>query len=346
MAYTSIDDPSAHFQAEEYTGTGSTQSVGNGGNSNLKPDLVWIGGKASGDNNAMFDSSRGATKELVTNGQNVEATDAQLLTQFDTDGFTVGTNGGVNGSGDGYIAWQWKANGGTTSSNTAGNVTNTLQANTTAGFSISTFTSASSGNTTFGHGLGVTPAMFILKARNQGYGWWINHKGLSNQSDQYLGLHTSGDVATVSWGAAPTSTLITASQAFTGAGTSMVCYAFAEIQGYSKFGKYIGNGNASNGAFVYTGFKPAFFMCKRTDNTGNWLIFDIERSTNLNDNYMYANSDSNEGTSSTSGVDFLSNGVKMRNTYNDANASSASYIYMAFAHNPFVTSTGTPTTAR
>ena len=345
MPYTTIDDPSAHFQAEEYTGTGSTQSVVNGGNSNLKPDLVWIGGKASGDNNAMFDSSRGATKELVTNGQNVEATDAQLLTQFDTDGFTVGTNGGVNGSGDGYIAWQWKANGGTTSSNTAGNVTNTLQANTTAGFSISTFTSASSGNTTFGHGLGVTPAMFILKARNQGYGWWINHKGLANQSDRYVGLHTSGDAATISWGAAPTSTLITASQSFTGAGTSMVCYAFAEIQGYSKFGKYEGNGS-SNGTFVYTGFKPAFFMCKRTDNTGNWLIFDIERSTNLNDNYIYANSDSNEGTSSSSGVDFLSNGVKMRNTYNDANTNYASYIYMAFAHNPFVTSTGIPATAR
>jgi len=345
MAYTSIDDPSAHFQAEEYTGTGSTQSVGNGGNSNLKPDLVWIGGKASGDNNSLFDSSRGATKELVSSGTNAEATDAQLLTQFDTDGFTVGTNGGVNGSGDGYVAWQWKANGGTTSSNTDGNVTNTLQVNTTAGFSISTFTSASSGNTTIGHGLGVTPAMFIVKTRTHDYGWWINHKGLSNQSDQYLGLASSGDVATVSWGAAPTSTLITFTSAFAGNSLSQICYAFAEIQGYSKFGKYTGNGNA-NGTFVYTGFKPAFFMSKRTDNTSNWLIFDIERSVNLNDNYIYANSDSNEGTSTTQGVDFLSNGVKMRNTYNDANASSASYIYMAFAHNPFVTSKGTPTTAR
>lgn len=345
MAYTSIDDPSAYFQIALYTGTGSTQSITNDGNSDLQPDMVWVKKRDGTESHALSDSTRGTSATIFPDLANAESSSGQGINSFNTDGFQVGTEGIVNDSGNTFVGWQWKANGGTTSSNTDGNVTNTLQVNTTAGFSISTFTSASSGNTTFGHGLGVTPAMFIIKARNQGYGWWINHKGLSNQSDQYLGLHTNGNVSTVSWGAAPTSTLITASQAYTGAGTSMVCYAFAELQGYSKFGSYTGNGNA-NGPFVYTGFKPAFFMSKRTDNTGNWLIFDIERSTNLNDNYMYANSDSNEGTSSSSGVDFLSNGVKMRNTYNDANTSSASYIYMAFAHNPFVTSTGTPTTAR
>jgi hypothetical protein len=345
MAYTSIDDPSAYFQAALYSGTGSAQSITNDGNSNLQPDWMVTKNRTGTTDPMVNDSSRGVGKYMFANRDNAEATSTVDHTSFDSDGFSVSTGESVNDSGDTFVAWQWKANGGTTSSNTAGNVTNTLQANTTAGFSISTFTSASSGNTTFGHGLGVTPAMFILKARNQGYGWWINHKGLSNQSDQYLGFHTSGDVATVSWGAAPTSTLITAAQAFTGAGTSMVCYAFAEIQGYSKFGKYTGSGNA-DGTFVYTGFKPAFFMSKRTDNTANWLIFDNERSVNLNDNYIYLNSNAAEGTSSSSGVDFLSNGVKMRNTYNDANASSASYIYMAFAHNPFVTSTGIPTTAR
>ena len=345
MAYTSIDDPSKHFQVATYSGTGSAQSITNDGNSNLQPDWMITKNRTGTTDPMVNDSSRGVGKYMFANRDNAEATSTVDHTSFDSDGFSVSTGESVNDSGDTFVAWQWKVNGGTTSSNTDGNVTNTLQVNTTAGFSISTFTSASSGNTTFGHGLGVTPAMFILKARNQGYGWWVNHKGLSNQSDQYLGVHTTGDVATVSWGAAPTSTLITAAQAFTGAGTSMVCYAFAEIQGYSKFGKYTGSGNA-DGTFVYTGFKPAFFMSKRTDNTGNWLIFDNERSVNLNDNYIYLNSNAAEGTSSSSGVDFLSNGVKMRNTYNDANASSASYIYMAFAHNPFVTSTGIPTTAR
>ena len=345
MAYTSIDDPSAYFQTALYSGTGSAQSITNDGNSNLQPDWMITKNRTGTTDPMVNDSSRGVGKYMFANRMNSEATSTVDHTSFNSDGFSVSTGESVNDSGDTFVAWQWKANGGTTSSNTAGNVTNTLQANTTAGFSISTFTSASSGNTTIGHGLGVTPAMFILKARNQGYGWWVNHKGLANQSDQYLGIHTSGDVATVSWGAAPSSTLITLSQAFTGAGTSMVCYSFAEKQGFSKFGKYIGNGN-SDGTFVYTGFKPAFFMSKRFDNTSNWLIFDNERSTNLNDNYIYLNSNTTEGTSSSSGVDFLSNGVKMRNTYNDANANNASYIYMAFAHNPFVTSTGTPTTAR
>jgi len=347
MAYTTIDDPSAFFQTALYSGTGSAQSITNDGNSDLQPDWMITKNRTGTTDPMVNDSSRGVGKYMFANRMNAEATSTVDHTSFNSDGFSVSTGESVNDNGDTFVAWQWKANGGTTSSNTAGNVTNTLQVNTTAGFSISTFTSASSGNTTIGHGLGVTPAMFILKARNQGYGWWVNHKGLANQSDQYLGIHTSGDDNTVSWGAAPSSTLITLSQAFTGAGTNMVCYSFAEIKGYSKFGKYMGNGN-TNGTFIYTGFKPAFFMCKRFDNTGNWLTFDIERSTNLNDNYIYLNSNAVEGTSSSSGVDFLSNGIKMRNTYNDANASgySAKYIYMAFADNPFVTSTGIPTTAR
>lgn len=356
MAYTTIDDPSAHFQAKVYTGTNSNQSITNDGNSDLQPDLIIASFRtapAYTNNRALIDSSRGRSKILKPNsdsGEDTTTNAAYDLVSFDTDGFTVGavnSTSSLNASGTSNVAWQWKINGGTTSSNTSGNVTNTLQVNTTAGISISTFTSASSGNTTFGHGLGVTPAMFISKYRHD-YGWWVNHKGLANQSDQYLGLHTTGDDATVSWGAAPTSTLITLAPAFAGNNLSMVCYAFAEIKGYSKFGKYMGNGNA-NGTFIYTGFKPAFFMCKRFDNTGNWLIFDNKRGEfNLNDNYIYLNDNSSEGTSSSSGVDFLSNGIKMRNTYNDANAAgySAKYIYMAFAENPFVTSTGISTTAR
>ncbi len=354
MAYTNIDDPSAYFQTATWSGNGSTQSITFDGNSDMQPDWVWSKPRGIAFNHTVQDSSRGvgaSGPSLPPNLANAEYVPGDYVMSLDSDGFSVGAgDAGFNASNDTYVSWCWKNNGGTTSSNTAGNVTNTLQVNTTAGFSISTFTSASSGNTTFGHGLGVTPAMFILKARNQGYGWWINHKALSNQNDQYLGLHTTGDVATVSWGAAPTSPLITASQAFTGAGTSMICYAFAEIQGYSKFGKYTGTGSSTesyrHGPFIYTGFKPAFFMAKRTDNTGNWLIFDNKRGEfNLNDNYFYGNDNSTEGTSTTQGVDFLSNGIKIRNTYNDAGASNATYIYMAFAENPFVTSTGITNTA-
>ena len=153
MAFTDIDDPSQFFQTVLYNGTGSTQSVSNTGLSNLKPDWVWIKERDNAStNHSLFDSSRGATKELISNGNNAEATDAQLLTQFDTDGFTVGTNGGVNGSGDEYVAWQWKANGGTTSSNSDGSITSTVQADTTAGFSIVTFTGNGSNDATIGMG--------------------------------------------------------------------------------------------------------------------------------------------------------------------------------------------------
>jgi len=356
MAYTTIDDPSAFFQTALYSGTGSSgNAVTNDGNSNLQPDIVWIKVRTYNNPHVLQDTNRGFSSgeaKVLQPGNAVAESNNGAFVSFDTNGFEVGgTNAAsraFNGSSDTYAAWQWKINGGTTSSNTAGNVTNTLQVNTTAGISISTFTSASSGNTTFGHGLGVTPDVFIAKVVNQDYGWWVNHKGLANQSDQYLGLHTTGNAATVSWGAAPTSTLITTSSAYVGNNLPTICYAFAEIKGYSKFGKYMGNGNA-NGTFIYTGFKPAFFMCKRFDNTANWLLFDSKRGNfNLNDNYFYINIDDSEGTHASSGVDFLSNGIKMRNTYNDANASgySAKYIYMAFAENPFVTSTGIPTTAR
>ena len=343
MAYTTIDDPSKHFQAQEYTGTGATQSVVNDGNSNLKPDWVWIGGKASGDNNSIFDSTRGATKELISNGANAEATDAQLLTQFDTDGFTVGTNGGVNGSGDGYIAWQWKANGGTTSTNTNGTVNSTVQANTTAGFSIVKWASDGAPDT-IGHGLNQAPDWIFMKSTVSGLHWFGYSRNLGAGKQHLLALNYIQSNTSVLNNTDPSSTVFYTNHNDVSSG-GMIAYCFHEVQGYSKFGQYHGNGSSSNGPLVYLGFKPALFIIRR-DGSANWLIFDIERSINLNDNYIYANSNSAEGTSSSAGVDFLSNGVKIRNTYNDGNASGAKYVYMAFAHNPFVTSTGIPTTAR
>jgi hypothetical protein len=347
MAYTTIDDGSAHFQTTLYTGDGNDpRTVTNGGNSDLQPDWVIIKYRTAGVSPSTYDSTRGATKRLFTDFGSTEATLTTGVKAFNTDGFTVGDLGEVNTNNVPYVAWQWHCNSGTTSSNTEGNTTNTLQVNTTAGFSISTFTSASSGNTTIGHGLGGVPEFFMIKARNNDFGWWVNHVGMGDQSDKYVAWNTTGDAATVSWGAAPTSTLITLSQAFTASSKNTVCYAFKEKQGYSKFGKYTGNGNA-DGTFVYTGFKPAFFVCKRTDNTGNWLMFDNKRDgINPSGRYFYANGGNAEFDSTTVLCDFVSNGVKVRSNNNDIGTSNATYIFLAFAENPFTTSTGIPTTAR
>ena len=346
MAYTTIDDPSAHFHVQLYTGTGSTQSVGNDGNSDLKPDWVWIKKRNSSGNNGLFDSSRGATKELVSNGGNAESTDAQLLTQFDTDGFTVGTNSGVNGSSDTFVAFQWKANGGTTSSNSDGNSTTTVQANTTAGFSIvlGSFTGSTQ---TYGHGLGVTPNIVLWKNRSNTNSWLLLTNAIDGTQDYGI-LNGTNAFSAITYGFSSTT--------FEGnddASTNFVAYCFAEKQGFSKFGKYKGNGN-SDGAFVYTGFKPRWIMVKRTDDSGyHWRIYDTKRSSsdgsNPLDERVNANLDEAEGThASDFDIDALSNGFKFR-TSSQINVSNGIYFYMAFAENPFVTSDdggSIPTTAR
>jgi hypothetical protein len=346
MAYTSIDDPSAYFQAALYTGNGSTQNITNDGNSDLKPDLVWTKARSDTSHHTNVDSSRGAGKQIYPNLTAAEET-VSGVSGFLTDGFSLGSNGTANANTITHVAWQWKANGGTTSSNTEGNVTNTLQVNQDAGFSISKFTSISSGNTTIGHGLGVAPACFITKLASGTSGWWVNHKGLTNQSDKYLGLNVTLGEGTVSWGAAPTSTLITMAPAFIGNGTTTVmCYAFAEKQGYSKFGKYTGNGS-TDGPFVYTGFKPAFLMMKESSSAGgNWVMFDNKRDpSNVTKTRLFPNL-TNADNTTRNYVDLLSNGFKLRDTDADHNQNGQTMIYMAFAENPFVTSTGIPTTAR
>ena len=355
MAYTNIDDPSAYFQTTLYTGTGSAHSIGNGGNSDLKPDWVWIKKRDSSGNNSVFDSTRGAYKELVTNGSNAEGTDVQLLTQFDTDGFTVGTNSGVNGSSDSFVAWQWKANGGTTSSNTDGSVTSTVQANTTAGFSIITYSSDNTSAETIGHGLGAVPKMIIAKRRNSNNrDWAVYHEKVGNTKYLQLNeLDAEIDNAAYWNDTTPTSSVFTIGTGNNSRvnSSSQVAYCFAEKQGYSKFGSYVGNGNA-NGAFVYTGFAPAFVMIKLTSQATNWEIFDVKRNPhNVRNLKLAANRDvaengSDLGTTSQNNIDILSNGFKMRTGNTDTNTSGGTFIYMAFAENPLVTSSGIPTTAR
>jgi len=354
MAYTTIDDPSAYFHTQLFTGTGSELSVTNDANAgDFKPDWIWIKQRNATTNHGMFDSTRGVTKNLKTDTTDAESTEAQSVKTFNTDGFTLGTSGDYNGSSDTHVAWQWKANGGTTTTNSAGangaDHESVYQANDTAGFSIVTYTSDNqSGDTVIKHGLSTAPTFMIHKARNADSTiWWVYHKDLGNSG--YVNLDSTNANQTGSsnvWrNTAPTSSVFKVGLDSIAAadGRTMVAYCFAPIQGYSKFGSYTGNGNA-DGAFVYTGFSPAWVMVRRFDSGNNWHMHDNKRVPyNSNNKTLYANVNNAEGTED---FDMLSNGFKLRESGGGYNASGGTYIYMAFAEHPFVSSEGVPTTAR
>ena len=356
MAYSDIKDPSAYFQTKTYTGTNNSNALTNDGNSDLKPDFIWIKRRDYNNGHQLLDSTRGVDKILGSELSSAETTLANRLSSFDTDGFTVeSSSGAYNASGEPFVAWQWKANGGTTSSNTDGTITSTVQANQDAGFSIVTYTGTGVYNKTVGHGLGIAPAVVILKNRTTGEGsyddWWVYHKNLSNPVNRGLRLNETGaeQATTVLWSVVPSSTIFGVGGSvnqprYTNADSDdYIAYCFAEKQGYSKFGSYVGNGS-TNGPFVYTGFKPALIITKNADGTDSWNLLDNKRSPhNAADKYLQADNANAEGTYTF--YDILSNGFKIRNTGN-ANISGNTITYMAFAENPFVTSTGIPTTAR
>jgi len=354
MAYTTIDDPSAHFQTALYTGTAGVIAVTNDGNSDLQPDLLWLKARDIAQPPTLRDSSRGTNKFLYTNNTDAEGTNT-YVTSLDSDGFSMNaTDNEVNGSGNTYVAWQWKANGGTTASNSNGSITSTVQANTTSGFSIVTFSGNTTAGATVGHGLGVAPDYVQVRRYDRsGDAWRGFWSPLGNE--KYLELNANDgqqDSTTGAWNdTSPTSSVFSLGSAAGINGGSMIAYCFASIQGYSKFGSYNGNGNAY-GPFVYTGFKPAWVMTKRTDTTSNWYIYDSTRNgssgpdSNQVHKILYSNDVSAEIDNNTRGIDMNANGFKIRNTLNDVNNSSGTYIYMAFAHHPFVSSEGAPVTAR
>ena len=352
MAYTNIDDPSAYFQTATYTGTsGNARLVTNDGNSNLKPDLVWIKGRSNQSHNLLYDSTRGVYKQIYSDLTNSEGTATNGLQEFSTDGFKVGSYVYANENTHTFVAWQWKANGGTTSSNTTGSKTSTVQANTTAGFSIITWTGTGSAGT-IGHGLGVAPTFLIVKNRTTTLDWAVYHQEMTDAGYTLAINNTDGQVdsGTNRWNhTAPTSSVIhIGSGQQTNQNTnSMICYAFAEKQGYSKFGQYGGSGDA-NGTFIYTGFKPAFVLFKNSSNSGeNWIMYDHKRDPyNKSFRELFPNSDSAEYTANAFDIDILSNGFKQRGANTGSNGLNRKYIYMAFAENPFTTSTGVPACAR
>jgi hypothetical protein len=352
VAYTTIDDPSAYFQTALYTGNGtSTNAITNDGNSDLQPDWLWLKARSIVADHIIFDSTRGTNKRISTNTTSAEETQA-FYSSFDSDGFTLGdSNANVNQNGTTYVTWQWKANGGTTSSNTDGSITSTVQANTTAGFSIVTYTGTGS-NATVGHGLGSAPNWLIVKSRGNADPW--NNLVDDIGADETLEFNTF-NMGTGVWNTTrPTSTVfsIGTNNGVNRSSGTFVAYCFAEKQGYSKFGKYVGNGDATNGPFVYTGFKPSWIMQKNISSNGNdWYMWDVKRAldsqgyVNRNDKYLQANSTGVQSTGA--GFDFLSNGFRPVSTNAGyINTSGSTYIYFAFAEHPFVSSKGVPTTAR
>jgi hypothetical protein len=342
MAYSVVDKPSKYFNTVLYTGTGASNSITGVG---FKPDWVWIKDRsANAYNHALFDAVRGVTKLIQSNTTNAEQTTSGV-SSFNTDGFTLGTDIGMNQSSVSFASWNWLG-ANTTVSNTSGTITSTVSANTTSGFSIVSWTANGSASTV-GHGLGVAPSMIILKKRATAVdNWYVYHKSMGNTQYIYLDLTNAATTYALWNNTTPTSSVFSlGTWSGTTNGSTFIAYCFSEIKGYSKFGSYTGNGSA-DGTFIYTGFKPAYVMIKRTDSTGSWVVEDSIRSpTNSSMKVLFPNLSNAEETLDPY-FDLLSNGFKTRSTSTFINASGGTYIYMAFAENPFVSSKGITTCAR
>ena len=345
MSYTNgLDKPTDYFNTVLYTGNGASSHAISG--VGFQPDWVWLKDRSDVANHFLFDSVRGVTKAINSNQTYAESTQVNALTAFGSDGFTVGSDGDVNGSGDLIASWNWLASN-TTASNTDGSITSTVSANTTSGFSIVSYTGTGA-NATVGHSLNSSPSVIIFKSRTNGAtNWFMYNKNIG--ATHHLVLNENGASSTSSTlfqDTEPTSSVfsIGTNTNTNESGATFISYCFAEKKGFSKFGSYTGNGS-TDGTFVYTGFKPAFVMMKRTGGVQDWIILDNKRPEyNETNRALYPNANYDDiGTDKA--IDTLSNGFKLRKNHEAINFSE-NYIYMAFASNPFVTSTGIPTTAR
>jgi len=330
---TASSQANKYFDATTYTGNGSSgKAVTNAGS--FSPDFVWIKDRTSANYHGLFDRLRGAGYALYSNGTFTEsAFNAQTLQSLDASGFTVGTNGDFNTNNNAYVGWQWKANG-TGVTNTAGSITSTVSANTTSGFSIVTYTGNGSSGTV-GHGLGVAPKMIIVKNRSTTADWPVYFSGITSATEvMRLNSTTAKLTGRSEWNSTlPTSTVFSVGNdsAVNTNGNNYVAYCFSEVAGFSRFGSYTGNGS-SDGPFVFTGFKPRFVLFKISSGVNNWQIYDTARNTyNAVVNSLYPDLSNAEATDS--GLDVLSNGFKLRG--GSVNASGQTFIYAAFAENPF-----------
>jgi hypothetical protein len=325
------------MDATTYTGNGSTQTITNA--SAFKPDLVWVKCRSAAKGNILNDSVRGAGKLLSSESTAAESGNSgDLIGSFNSNGFQVnlnyagGSNDASNQNGGTFVGWQWQAGQGTNTTNTSGSITSTVSVNTTAGFSIVTYTNTASGVGTVGHGLGIAPKMIVVKKRDTSSSFSVYHASLANTQFLQLEATIAATTSANRWNStSPTSTVFSLGSDWIGSATA-VAYCWAEIAGFSKFGSYTGNASA-NGTFVYTGFRPKFVMTKGSGTVSVWSITDASRNTyNLSNNFLQPNATTAEAA--TGEVDILSNGFKLRGTNSSWNGSST-YIYMAFAENPF-----------
>jgi len=352
MAYTTINKGSSYFNTITWTGNGATSRSLTG--VGFKPDFLWVKCRNQGSfSHTLSDAVRGSTKTLFSNLTNAEINNYTYgyVTSYDTDGFSATAGASsieqYNSNADTYVGWSWLASN-TTTSNTQGTISSTVSVNQTAGFSIVSYTGTGA-NATVGHGLGSAPKMVMIKNRTSAENWRVGHSSLTSWAYRLILDATSAQTSEPNAfnSTAPTSTVFSVGtdDSTNKSTNSLIAYCFAEIRGYSKFGSYTGNGS-SNGTFVYTGFKPAFIMIKSSSSAaGNWLIQDNKRlGYNASNSELFANLTNAEGTNDR--TDLLSNGFKARINSGENNSSGVTYIYMAFAENPFVSSTQIPTTAR
>ena len=350
MAYTTIDKPSDYFNTVLYTGnSGSNRGITGVG---FQPDWVWLKTRSKANSHILIDSVRGQER-LRSNTTGGEVDVSSEFISFDTDGFTVTENAAneMNNNSTTYANWNWKA--GTSFTNDAsstgiGSIDSAGSFNNDSGFSIVSYTGTGS-NGTIKHGLNTAPSMIIFKNRSSVKGWSVYHKSIGATKFLFLNETSAEQTYTPMFNnTEPTSSVFSVGTdlATNVSGNNYIAYCFAEKQGYSKFGSYTGNGNA-DGTFVYTGFKPAWVMWKRTDATNDWYIYDNKRNSfNTMGRRLEANRSDDEVNSGSAIVDFVSNGYKFRGTDPSWNVSGGTFIYMAFAEESFVSSSGVPATAR
>ena len=334
MAYTTIDNPELYFQTKIYTGDGNDDRdiVFDVTDTTMQPNMLWSARRDSGDNKSIYDSVRGDGKELRTAETGAQYDRTNNIQALNSNGFQVGDDGQVNASGGTYVSWAWKESA-------------------TAGFDILTFEGNSTDDTDISHNLSAVPHWIICRNFDAAKDWCVyHHKNTSAPETDLLVLNTTAATSDSNdkWSdEAPTSSVFTVgdSSQLNASGNTSIAYLWSEKQGFSKFGSYIGNGN-NDGPFVYTGFRPAWVMCKGTASNREWVMHDNKRDAeNVVDGTLYANTNDAEGTG-TARMDFLSNGFKLREDGNNWNASGETYVYMAFAEAPFVNSNGVPGNAR
>ena len=355
-AYTAIDDPEAQFQVQLYTGNGSADhAITLPGDTDMSPNLVWIKNRDATDQHCMFDTTRGATKLIGSNTNAAQTTDGDTLDSFTSDGFQVDADVKVNTNTEDYVAWCWNATGSTASNTDGTNITSTVDANTTSGFSIVSWTGDNSGSSTVGHGLGKVAEVVITKNLADGQPMHMKHKshaansmsdldGTAAQSSRAGATNGGlGDLSgTTTFGFVAGSAGVPANN---GASDAMIAYVFNSVQGFSKFSSFVGNGNA-DGAFIYLGFSASYILIKNLTSTSNWELFDNKRpGYNTGHGKLYPNGTSPEDADQER-LDILANGFKCRSTNVATNESGSTFVYMAFAEAPLVNSEGVPCNAR